>query len=174
MTTLDFLKELKSYIESTVCAKLVFQAENSDEFINPKCYIAQLPNPNVNPDGFTIPCVMVGFEMGDDNEEAHILQIRLMFVTFGGSFYVDDLENKTDIPDGNGYVDVINFMELTKQALLKNPTMNGKGTISQVFNYGIYDDMPYPYWSGFLRFDVNIPTNDYVLDFDNLEREGIL
>lgn len=171
MTALDFLKEIKNYIESKVCARLEFQAENSDEYVNPKCYIAQLPNPNFTLDGFSIPCVTVGFETGDDNANDHIIKIRLMFATFGGGYHLDDMENKTDIPDGNGYIDLLNFIELTKQALLENPTMNGKGTINKNFNYGIYDDMPYPYWYGYIRFDANIPTNDYILDY---EREGIL
>lgn len=171
MTALDLLKELKNYIESNVCASLEFQEENSEEYVHPKCYIAQLPNANFNLEGFSIPCVTVGLETGDDDANDHTIKVRLIFATYGGGYHLDDMENKTDIPDGNGYIDLINFIEITKQALLANITINGKGTINKPFNYGIYDDMPYPYWYGYLRFDVNIPTNDYIIDF---EREGIL
>lgn len=164
MTVLDFLKELKSYIESSVCANLKFQAENSMEYVNPKCYIAQVPNPNFTEDGFAIPCVTVGIETGDDDATEHTAKIRLMFATYGGGYYLDDMENKTDIPDNNGYIDLLNFIELTKQELLKNATINGAGTIKKPFNYGVLEDMPFPYWYGYLRFDADIPTSDFMTD----------
>ena len=170
MTALDFLKSLKNYIESEICAKLLLQSENDEEYVKPNCYIMHLPNTNFNPQSYTVPFLAVELDNAEDDVENNTLDIRLTIATYGGGYYLDADENKTDIPDGNGYIDLINAIELTKQALLKNPTMDGAGTILKPFNYGTYDvDAPFPYWYGFIKFKAEIPNNDYIL-----EREGIL
>ena len=108
MTALDFLKELKKYIESEICAKFKFQSENSEEYVNPNIYIMHLPNENFNPKGFTVPFLAVELDNAEDADDEHALDIRLTIATYGGGYYLDLDENKTDIPDGNGYVDLLN------------------------------------------------------------------
>ena len=170
MTALDFLKELKKYIESEICANMKLQSENSEEYVEPNCFIMHLPHENFNPKGFTVPFVSVALDNADDDTEDNTLDIRITWGTYGGGYYLDDMENKTDIPDGNGYIDLLNAIELSKQALLRNATMNGKGTITKPISYGTYDvDAPFPYWYGYLKFKAEIPNNDYIF-----EREGIL
>lgn len=172
MTALDFLKELKNYIESEICSKLKLQADNSEEYVNPNCHIMHLPNTNFNPNEYTVPFIAIELDDAKDDEEEHTLDVRLTIATYGGGYYLDENENKTNIPDGDGYIDLLNVLELTKQALFRNITINGKGTIRKPINYGTYDlDVPYPYWYGFLKFKVDIPTNDIILKY---EREGIL
>lgn len=165
MTALDFLKELKKYIESEICAKLKLQSESSEEYVNPNIYIMHLPNENFNPKGFTVPFFAVELDNAEDADDENTLDIRLTIATYGGGYYLDRNENKTDIPDGNGYVDLLNAIELTKQALLRNPTVNGSGLINKPISYGTYDiDAPFPYWYGFLKFKANIPNNYYILE----------
>ena len=169
MTALDFLKSLKNYIESEICAKIELQSEASEEYVHPNSYIMHLPNQNFNPKGFTIPFVAIELDTGEDDAEEGTLNIRISVATYGGGYYFDAQENKTDVPDGNGYIDLINAIELIKQALLKNPTMNGAGSIRKPISFGTYDTDAFPYWFGYLRFTADIPTNDYIF-----ENEGVL
>lgn len=172
MTALDFLKSLKKYIESEICSKHLLQAENGKEYVVPNCYIMHLPNENFNPKGFTVPFYAIELDAATEDVNENSLDIRITIATYGGGYYLDASENQTDIPDGNGYIDLLNAIEITKQALLKNATMNGMGTIEKPISYGTYDvDAPFPYWYGYLKFKVEIPSNDYIID---LEREGIL
>lgn len=172
MTALDFLKSLKKYIESEICSKHLLQAENGTEYVNPNCYIMHLPNENFNPKGFTVPFLAIELDDANDDTNENSLNIRITIATYGGGYYSDYSENQTDIPDGNGYIDLLNTIELTKQALFKNPTMDGAGTIDKNMNYGTYDvDAPFPYWYGYIKFKAEIPSNDFIIDF---EREGIL
>ena len=165
MTALDFLKELKNYIESNICAKLKLQSENSEEYVNPNIYIMHLPNANFNPKDFTVPFIAVELDNAEDTDDENLLDIRITIATYGGGYYLDLAENKTDIPDGNGYIDLLNAIELTKQAILRNPTVNGSGLINKPISYGTYDvDAPFPYWYGYLKFKANIPISNYILE----------
>lgn len=163
MTAMDFLKALKKYIECEVCSKVKLQADNSAEYVNPPCYIMHLPNENFNPKGFTVPFVAIELDNAEDAVEDNTLDIRITVATYGGGYYLDEEESRTEIPDGNGYIDLINTIEILKQSLLKNPTTDGSGTISKPMNYGTYDvDAPFPYWYGFLKFSASIPNNDFI------------
>jgi len=169
MTALDFLKSLKKYIESEICSTLLLQSENDEEYVNPNCYIMHLPNENFNPKGFTVPFLAIELDNAEDDVEDNTLDIRITIATYGGGYYLNAEENKTEVPDGNGYIDLLNAIELTKQALLRNATVNGSGTIRKPITYGTYDvDAPFPYWYGYIKFKADIPTNNY-----NFE-EGVL
>ena len=169
MTALECLKSLKNHIECEVCEKLKLQADNSEEYVHPNCHIMHLPNANFNPNSYTVPFIAIELDSATDDEDESTLDIRLTIATYGGGYYLDDFENRTNIPDGNGYIDLINAIELTKQALLRKVTLDGEGVIRKPLNYGTYDiDVPYPYWYGFIKFKVDIPNNDIIL---NSERE---
>lgn len=166
MTALDFLKAFKNYIESEICSKTMLQSENGEEYVHPNCYIMHLPSTNFNPNGYNVPFIAVELDNADDDIDEHLLSIRMTFATYGGGYYLDDLETKTDIPDGDGYIDLLNLIEKTKQALFNNVTVDGYGTIRKPLNYGVYDiEVPFPYWYGFLKFNVNIQQDDFILDY---------
>lgn len=172
LTTLDFLKGLKEYIECEVCEKIKLQSENltETEYVNPYCCVMHLPNANFTPKNFVVPFISIELDSASDDVDGHTLDIRITVATFGGGYYKNNEELNTIIPDGDGYIDLINCIELIKQALLKNYTIGGNGTINKPIDYGTYDvDAPYPYWYGYLKFTADIPNNEYTIKEESEE-----
>ena len=170
LTALDFLKSLKKYIECEVCEKIKLQADNSAEYVHPYCCIMHLPNANFTPKNFVVPFISIELDNASDDADRHDLDIRITVATYGGGYYKDNEDLNTIIPDGDGYIDLINCLELIKQALLKSYTIYGNGTINKPIDYGTYDvDAPYPYWYGYLKFSVDIPNNEYTIKKEESE-----
>lgn len=168
LTALDFLKSLKAYIECEFCEKIKLQADNSAEYVNPYCSIMHLPNANFTPKNFVVPFVSVELDNASDDTEEHTLDIRITVATYGGGYYKDSEELNTIVPDGDGYIDLINCLELLKQALLKKYTIGGNGVLRKPITYGTYDvDAPYPYWYGYLKFTADIPNNEFTINTES-------
>ncbi len=162
MVALDFLKSLKVFLESEVADKIKLQKENSEpaEYVNPYVEICFLPHKNFSPYDFQVPLILIALDDGSDDANEHSLSVRLMLATFGGGFYPD-----TKIPDAKGYVDLINLIELTRQALINRSIINGAGLIERPVGYGMYDtELIYPYWYGYITFTVSIPATEYLLN----------
>ncbi len=163
MVALDFLEGLKAFLKTEVASKIQFQKEESEplEYVNPYVEICYLPHKNFMPLDFQVPLLLVTIDEGSDGANEHELNVRLILATYGGGVYED-----TKIPDAKGYIDLINFIEFTRQALINHSVINGLGTIQRPINYGMYDtELIYPYWYGYITFTASIPATEYLLKF---------
>lgn len=162
MVALDFLKSLKAFLETEVIDKIQLQKENSEpaEYVTPYVEICFLPHKNFSPYDFQVPLILISLDDGSDDANEHQLNVRLMLATYGGGYYPE-----TKIPDAKGYVDLINLIEVTRQALINRSIIGGAGTVERPVNYGMYDtELIYPYWYGYITFAVSIPATEYLLN----------
>ncbi|QNU67261.1 hypothetical protein EHE19_001575 [Ruminiclostridium herbifermentans] len=163
MVTLDFLKGLKEFLQTEVANKIQLQKEETNpiEYVNPYVEICYLPHKNFAPYDFQVPLLLITLDDGSDGADKHELSIRLILATYGGGFYED-----TKIPDAKGYIDLINFIEFTRQALINKSVINELGTVQRPVNYGIYDtELIYPYWYGYITFTASIQSTECLLNF---------
>lgn len=159
MTTLDALKDLKTFIENFVKeSEMTFQREESDppEYVIPFVQICYFPHKNFTPGLFQSPGVLVSLDEDEDGAQDNSMSIRLICGTYGGGYY-----EGTGIPDAKGYLDLLNLMERLKVALITRYTI-GRGAINKPIQMGMYDtEITWPYWYGYLTFDVQIPATEY-------------
>ena len=168
MTAIDALKALKVNIEKIIeDQNILLQKENSypPSYVKPYTDLIFMPHSNFAPQDYKVPFVLIGLDKAVDDASEHTLFVRLTIGTYGGGWYVDDSGNKVDLPDGNGYYDLINLIERIKFAIVTKANIDGAGTVCKPFDYGTYDtEMTYPYWYGYLSFNVSIPATEYILE----------
>jgi len=168
MVTLDFLKKLKNFLQIEVANKILLQKEETEpiEYVNPYVEICYLPHKNFAPYDFQVPLLLISLDDGEDGANEHTLSIRLTLATYGGGFYKDKDSYDTKIPDAKGYIDLMNFIETTKQALISKSIILETGRIEKPVSYGMYDtELIYPYWYGYITFTASIQATEYLLDF---------
>lgn len=163
MVALDFLKELKQFLTEDVANKIELQKEDTEpaEYVHPYVEICYLPHKNFSPYDFQVPLILIAIDDATDGANDHQLNIRLTLATYGGGFYQD-----TKIPDAKGYIDLINLIEFTRQALITKSIIGGTGRIERPVSYGMYDtELIYPYWYGYISFTASIQATEYLLNF---------
>lgn len=173
MTTLDALNALKKFITEKIASEMLLQKEGTHppEYVHPYVELLTLPHKNFTPArDFQVPLIMISLDSAKDDAFENELQIRITFGVYGGGFYKDDNGAETNIPDGKGYIDLINLIERTKLALAAAGVIEGAGTITRPFSFGTYDtEIVYPYWYGYLSFGMSIPATEFVFreEFSN-------
>ena len=168
MTALQALKDIKKLIEDEVASKVKLQKEKSNpaEYVHPYVALLSMPHKNFIPSNCQVPYIMIGVETESDDGEEHELNVLIQFATFGGGYYDRELM----IPDDKSTIDLLNVIELTKQALLTQ-TVIGSCSVDRPMTSGIYSEMlTYPYSYGYLAFKVQLAVFEYpmyrnVLDF---------
>lgn len=174
MTAVEALKALEEFIKEEVAANTLLQKESltteKPEYVHPLVALIALPHKNFTPTSFQVPHILIGFTNGKDDTEEHPLNIRIQFATFGGNMSPD----MANIPDSSGYIDLLNLIELTKRKLIKAAIINGAGVVQKPISYGVYDEeLTYPYWYGYLSFDLqtqitNPSLNDLTIDLSKI------
>lgn len=172
MTLLDALKDVKTFVEGQVeQLNIRLQEEGGDEYVEPYVEICFFPHKNFTPGGFQSPGILISADNATDDAREHTATIRLLCSTYGGGFYEDEGGFQTDIPDGSGYLDLINLMERLEIALAAEAAV-GRCTVRKPIELGVYDTEPsWPYWYGYLQFSIDLPANEYVI---SKETEGFL
>ncbi|RII32849.1 hypothetical protein D2A34_21885 [Clostridium chromiireducens] len=164
MLTVSTLDEIKLFLQQNVCSKHKLKKPNDknvDEFelVNPNVFIMNFPPKNFLPDGIksTIPCIMINFEDGIDDNQTSDMNVRLIFIVYNPGFHKENSENIVEVtPDGNGWIDLLNFIDKTKAEILRNRILNGI-TIQSPLKWGIYqkeEQIPDtdPYFYGWITF----------------------
>ena len=156
MTALEALNALKTFIEENVASTILLQKESNTteepEMVHPYVALMVLPHKNFSPVAFQVPHILIGFVNGTDGANDHPLQIQMQFATFGG-----DVDEELNIPDSSGYIDLLNLIERTKNALIQATVINDCGVVDRPIMYGVYtEQLTYPYWYGYMTFDLQI------------------
>lgn len=165
MTVVECLEDLKTFLEKKVAPTILLRKEGlttEEEFVHPYVALLTLPHKNFMPVNFQVPHMIVGLSNGLDASE-HSVNIRIQFATIGGNAVFKETAN---LPESDGYIDLLNLMERTKEKLV-NAAVIGSCVIEKSFDYGIYDEqVTYPYCYGYLNFTMQIPiTNRKMKEF---------
>lgn len=166
MTALDALISLRDFLKNEVAPTILLQKEHSNpaEYVHPYVSIISLPHKNFMPVNFQVPYILVGLENGDDDTQENSLRIRISCATYGGDL---DFQEKNNIPDEKGYIDLLNLIERIKSKLIDKAIIGGDCVVEKPITYGIYDEqITYPYWYGYLQFGVQIPISKAKLSVD--------
>lgn len=163
MTLLESLNGLKKFIEDEVANEIKLQKEKSNpiEYVHPYVALMSLPHKNFLPSNvdFQVPFILVGFSNKSSHSDENVVAIRILCATYGGNMI-----EGVNIPDETGYIDMINLLERIETKLVEKAVINGVGTVERPINSGIYDtEITYPYWYGYMQFDLQIPVVEYPL-----------
>ena len=163
------MESLQKFLQDNVSSKIKLQLPNDEDsqtysLVNPSVHIGWIPP--VLHEGWdttqqvpNIPCILVGHDDGHDDGNDARLNIRLSFVVFSdGSHGADNVF----IPDFKGYKDLVNFIDLTKQEIVRATVINNVTSIDKPIKWGMYKDQPIPYWYGWITFPATCPVLEYV------------
>lgn len=171
MTNNIILEGLKKFLQNNVSNKIKLQKPNDKditkhELVHPSVHIGWIP-PKLPEDMKPleqlpdIPCIIVGMDDGDDDGQEAGLNIRLMYALYNPGKY-DETGKYT--PNFDGYQDLLNLIDLSKQELAKAAVIEEVTTIQQPFKWGMFQEQPYPYWYGWLTFSVSCAAMEFVPD----------
>lgn len=161
MTTVTILNYIKEFLAKKVASNIKLQKPNDNnirsyELVNPNVFIGWIP-----PEGYladevesAIPCLIVGMDEGNDGDTNASLNIRLSFAVYSPGEHVPQDDNVIYTPSFQGYIDLLNFIDLAKAVLIKNTIINNAVMIDSNVKWSMYKEQPYPYWYGWIAFSV--------------------
>lgn len=170
MSDIMVLEAIRTFIKDEVVSQIKLQKANDDniliyELANPEVHIGWIPPNGLMPEEVTVtvPGIIVGFDDADDDGQEAGMNVRLSFVVFSpGSHKLKEDDSTEFTPDFQGYMDLLNLIEKTKQALIRHRIIGGVTTVEPPFKRGMYQDQPYPYWYGWLTFRARMHPSQYV------------
>jgi hypothetical protein len=161
------LESIQKFLQDLVCSKIKLKKPNDKnvdlfELVNPNAFIMNFPSKNHLPEGIEsiIPCLVVCFEEGSDDSKTSDINIRIILVVYSPGFHKSNEENEVECTaDGEGWRDLINFIDTTKAAIQSNQILNGI-TVQYPIKWGVYqkeDQAPEldPYFYGWITFSVS-------------------
>ena len=161
MPTVTTLETIKAFLEERVSSRIELQQPNDDNvqeysLANPNVFKGWIPPNGYLPAGMesAIPCLVVGMDEAGDDGEQETTKIRISAVVYSPGLHEPDGEAVTYTPDFQGYNDLLNLIDLTTAQLRKNRIINGQLTVELPVKWGMYQEQPYPYWYGWITFDV--------------------
>mgnify|MGYP005835157803 CR=1 FL=1 len=163
MNDITILEEIQKLLQKNVADHIKLQKANDKdifnyELVSPQIHIGWIPPKGFLPEGLDegIPCIIIGHDEGNDDGRTADINIRLSFVVFSPGKHdtkdIDELKNYT--PNFEGYRDLLNLMEKTKQEILRNQIINKAFVIQYPIKWGMYQEQPYPYWYGWITFSI--------------------
>ncbi len=155
--TLTNLEEIKEFLlrEVTPTIKLLQSTEDDAVYklVEPAVHVGWIPDNGFLPDdAVSIPCLVVGMEQSDMDEDDGSLSV---VVTVAVCRY--GLTNNTGaLTDGlEGYKDLINLLDRTAAAVLRKRLLAPNLKLTSPVRQSMYKDQPYPYWYGKIMFTVS-------------------
>jgi len=163
---LDILKE---FLESNVANTIKLQKPSDDnvelyELVNPSVHVGWIPPKGFLPEGMetSIPCLIVGLDDGDSDTNSSNMNIRVSAAIYSPGEHVLNGDLVEFNPSFNGYRDLMNLVDRTVTELMKNPIIAQKISVSRSLKWGMYEENPYPYWYGWIRFSISTAPQSYV------------
>lgn len=171
MTIIETLEAVKAFLDEQVAQKINLEnplyhelGEPNLRYVNPGVYLGYLPPGDMLPEGYAIPGLIIGLEEdADDGDGDAGVRIRITFAVYraGGLDEADEL-----VPDMTGYRDLLTLIQKTKSAVLSARhigTEGGPKTLVQPpVKSGMYKEQPWPYWYGYMTFEVSVPSIDAI------------
>ena len=158
MNSVYVLNEIKSFLEENVSKQIKLQkASDNDifayELVSPSVFTGWLPPNGMLPDNIgDVPCLIVGMDGGSDDGSINEFKIKISFAVYSPGEHKEQGEYT---PNFNGYVDLLNLIDLTKSQLVKEKIINNTLCIGEEISWDMYQDQPYPYWYGYMTFGIS-------------------
>lgn len=169
ITAVYALKAMKKFIEKNVASEMWLAEEKANpvRYVHPYVSLITVPHKNFIPVNFQVPHILVGLVQGNESADEGHLTIRIACATYTSDTKFEDDGN---IPDDTGYIELLNLLERIKHKLIQEAVIEGTfGIDRDNMQYGIYDEeLTYPYWYGYLTFNINIPTTQRQFKIEEL------
>lgn len=174
MSTVKVLSEIKKFIDKNVAPDIKLRLpndKNTTEYslTNPNTFIGWIPPKEYLPDNLksSVPCIVVGLDDGEDNNIVSLYKIRLTVVVYSQLYS----PSKNTYSNFDGYVELLNFIDLAKAKLRKNTIINKYVILDSEIKWGMYLEQPLPYWYGYIIFSVRnnpYPAENLDIKLNNL------
>lgn len=157
MSDLSYLENLKKYLIENVANKIKLEKsrEYEDEaysLVNPEVYVGWIPPKNyLDEQGHDVPSILIMSDGGIDNDDEASESIRIAITTFDPGT-TTSLGTKSN---SKGYKDLLNVITLIRLAL------KDYAGVQKPIKWGMYDEQAYPYWCGWVTFDLKTLSFDY-------------
>lgn len=160
--TVSALDNIREWYRGSVLEKLELQraaeGEKLDEYklVHPAAHIGWVP-PNGFPDdqqGVTLPCIVVGLDKKISSAEETLLQLRITAAVYdpGHQQRTDgELSLQTNM---DGCRTLLNFMDALEAQTLRSVVIADNFELCSPIEAAMYEEQPYPYWYGYLKFTV--------------------
>jgi len=163
MSTVKVLNEIKEFLESNVKPNIKLRLPNDNDItsyslINPNVFVGWVPPKGYLPENvnFSVPCIVVGLDDGEDDNIDSSYKIRLTFVVYSQLFSPNQASNNAENVYANydGYIELLNFIDLTKAKLRNETIINKYIKIDSSILWSMYLEQPLPYWYGYMTLTV--------------------
>lgn len=142
----DFIKEITS---DDLLEKPNEDVNIESELVSPVVVVGYLPPKNFLPEGYDIPAVIVGMDDGEDNDQDAFINVRITIATYDPG---EKNEVGLFIPDSKGYIDLLHMITKIRTAISAEKIINGATTVNKPMRWGMYEEQPWPYWYGYIKF----------------------
>lgn len=152
MTENKVLEALNQFIAGVTDGEML-KSPDKEEFVHPIVVVGYLPPKNYLPEGYDVPCIVVGMEEGQDDGDEASIHIRITFAIY------DPGENNSQgrlIPDMQGYIDLLHLMTKVRISLLASRVIGDTTIIDGPIKWKMYDEQPWPFFYGYMEFDARI------------------
>lgn len=172
---LDALKDFIYNSTEKILLPKPYSPGETPVLIRPQVYIGWTPPKNIKAEDYDIPGIIIGIPEGSEEDENGVLNVNLTFATFSpGPETPVEAANKFDM---QGYRDLLYLQSFVRYKLFSTRIINSKTTVQKPVAWGVYEEQPYPYWVGWMKFQATIPIVNFedneneVLDFLSAEIE---
>jgi hypothetical protein len=164
MSTVKVLNEIKDFLKRNVTPNIKLRLPNDKDsteytLVNPDVHVGWIPPKEYLPPGvdFSVPCIVVGFDDGEDDNINSDYKIRLTVVVYSQLFspHAFATNEQNHYSNFDGYVELLNLIDITKANLRKHTIINNYIKIDSNIQWGMYQEQPLPYWYGYMTFTVS-------------------
>lgn len=163
MSTVKVLSEIKDFLKEKVTPNIKLRLPDDNDttlytLVEPNTFVGWVPPKGYLPEGmeYNIPCIVVGLDDAEDNNEKSSYGIRLTFAVYSQMFSRNKFDTNADnvYTNFDGYAELLNFIDLAKSKLRKDTIINKYIKIDSSIKWGMYAEQPLPYWYGYMTFEV--------------------
>ncbi|RPF41911.1 hypothetical protein EDD70_2971 [Hydrogenoanaerobacterium saccharovorans] len=159
--TVTALNELKAYFERNVLDGVLLQKPNDNNILDytlvqPAVHMGWIPpNGVLSPENVvTIPCLVVGLDEKESSSDDTTLNLRITVAIYDAGLHKQSGEAMEYASNFEGYITLLNLMDKLEAQVLKDRVFAGKYELASPIKSKLYDEQPYPYWYGQLKFTV--------------------
>lgn len=159
--TVSALREIKEWAEDAlrdVQLQRPADGERLDQYelVTPAVHIGWVPPGSIIPSGsgdrIRVPCVVVGADEVDADEESTEIQLMFTAVVFDPGHQVRGENGSLGwAANFDGYVNLLNLLDRLRARILRDRRIAGKYRVASTVVLKTYEEQPWPYWYGYLK-----------------------
>ena len=161
ITEIEVLNSLAKFLKEEIASEFLLKKMPKNnrtydkyQLVNPAVYVGWIPPKGFKNDyGFTIPCLVVMTDNGQDDYNSASITARIKIVTYDAGLVTDD---NLLTPGLEGYKDLLNIVDKIRLKLANNTIINEKVNHGKPVEWSIDEEQSYPIWSGEVSFPVDI------------------